>query len=172
MNLFKVRKPNASVDATPDHDFHNAWGCNYYDRRNTKDDDEISQLWREYASDPAAVKRKYHVLLNEYTKLFSDFFGGYYPISLHAHASDALQPTTIASLILNTAATSPLIVNSPILAPKPNENPEDTGRRVRAFALKFLGWNETHVHTPNFVIVKGCYGAGYGPLVNPPSQTV
>ncbi|KAF4626241.1 hypothetical protein G7Y89_g11917 [Cudoniella acicularis] len=165
MKLFKARQTKASADAAPDHDFHNAWGCTYYDRSTAKDD-ETSELRREYAFDPVAVGRRYYVLLSEYTKLFSTFFGGYYPISLHAHASDALQPTTIASLILNTAATSPLILNSPTLAPKPNENPEATGKRVHEFALKFLGWDEIHVRAPNFVVVNGCYGAGYGPLAH------
>ena len=152
------------VGSAPDHDFHNAWGCSYSD--GTLGDDGTSQLWQDYALNPAAVGRKYHMLLSEYTKLFSRFFGGYYPISLHAHASDALQPTTIASLILNTVATSPLVLNSPALAPRLDENPKDTGKRVREFALKFLAWDESHVCAPNFVIAKGCYGAGYGPLVS------
>ncbi|KAH6849644.1 pyridoxal phosphate-dependent transferase [Chaetomium sp. MPI-CAGE-AT-0009] len=87
-------------------------------------------------------------------------------MSLHAHASDALHPTTIASLLINTGATSPLVLHSPTLAPRPDERPEDTGQRVRAFALDLLGWNETHVREPKFVYEVGGYGAGYGPLAH------
>ncbi|KAL2825779.1 hypothetical protein BDW59DRAFT_161450 [Aspergillus cavernicola] len=52
-------------------------------------------------------------------QLFQGFFQGYYPISLHAHVSDALLPTTVASLVLNTCSTSPvneLHVNHPKFA--------------------------------------------------------
>jgi hypothetical protein len=162
----QIDKPSTQpLDAAPDHDFHNGWGCSY---GAAHDDAELSRLWQEYTSDPAAAERKYHLLLGEYTTLFHRFFQGYYPISLHAHASDALQPTNIASLLINTAATSPLVLHSPVLKPRPNETPEDTGQRVRAFALDFLGWNETHIQAPNLVYEAGGYGAGYGPLVSLP----
>ncbi|KAI1496871.1 pyridoxal phosphate-dependent transferase [Biscogniauxia marginata] len=150
---------------TLDHDFHSAWGC-VYSNHSTFGDETVLGLWQQYASDPAVVDRKYHMLLNEYTMLFSTFFDGYYPISMHAHASDALLPTTIASLILNTVATSPLVLNSPMLAPRANEDPKDTGNRIREFALNFLGWNTNHVQAPNFVVAEGIYGAGFGPLAH------
>ncbi|KAI0384324.1 pyridoxal phosphate-dependent transferase [Hypomontagnella monticulosa] len=148
-----------------DHDFHSAWGS-VYTNRSTVSDNETLPLWQQYASDKGAVERKYQLLLHEYTDLFSDVFSGYYPISMHAHATDSLLPTTIASLILNTVATSPLVLNSPTLKPRADENPEDTGKRVRDFAMNFLGWNDTHVLTPNFVVADNIYGAGYGPLAH------
>ncbi|KAI1463653.1 pyridoxal phosphate-dependent transferase [Daldinia caldariorum] len=148
-----------------DHDFHSGWGS-VYTNRSTVSDEEILPLWLQYASDKGSVERKYQRLLYEYTDLFSDFFGGYYPISMHAHATDALLPTTIASLILNTIATSPLVLNSPELKPKSDENPEDTGKRVRDFALSFLGWDDKHVLSPNFIVADNIYGAGYGPLAH------
>jgi hypothetical protein len=156
------------TDPPPDHDFHNSWGCSYGGGHGDIGDGglEISQLWKEYISDPAAAGRKYHMLLEEYTALFHRFFQGYYPMSLHAHASDALHPTTIASLLINTGATSPLVLHSPTLAPRPDEKPEETGQRVRQFALDLLGWNEAHVREPKFVYEVGGYGAGYGPLVS------
>lgn len=154
-------------DPPPDHDFHNSWGCSYGGGHSDVGDGglEVSQLWQDYISDPAAAGRKYYMLLEEYTTLFHRFFQGYYPMSLHAHASDALHPTTIASLLINTGATSPLVLHSPTLAPRPDEKPEETGQRVRQFALDLLGWNETHVREPKFVYEAGGYGAGYGPLV-------
>ncbi|KAI1431131.1 pyridoxal phosphate-dependent transferase [Xylaria sp. CBS 124048] len=159
-----------SQDAAPrkselDHDFHSAWGS-VYTNRSTVGDAEILPLWKQYAVDKGAVDRQYHSLLTEYTELFRKFFGGYYPISLHAHATDAIIPTTIASLILNTAATSPLILDSPVLRPKADEKSEETGMRVRAFVLDFLGWSETHVLAPTFIVADNIYGAGYGPLAH------
>ncbi|KAI0599011.1 pyridoxal phosphate-dependent transferase [Biscogniauxia sp. FL1348] len=150
---------------TLDHDFHSAWGC-VYSNQSTLSDASISELWRQYADDPATVDRKYHMLLREYTLLFSTFFNGYYPISMHAHASDALLPTTIASLVLNTVATSPLVSNSPALAPMAHEDPRATGSRIRDFALDLLGWNTAHVQSPNFAVAEGIYGAGFGPLAH------
>ncbi|KAI0509079.1 pyridoxal phosphate-dependent transferase [Xylaria bambusicola] len=148
-----------------DHDMHSGWGS-AYTNRSTVGDKETLSLWQEYAVDKAAVDRKYQLLLHEYTNLFYKVFNGYYPISMHAHATDSINPTTIASLILNTAATSPLVLDSESLRPKPDEEPEETGMRVRDFALNFLGWNETHVLAPTFVVADNIYGAGYGPLAH------
>ncbi|KAI1377224.1 pyridoxal phosphate-dependent transferase [Hypoxylon crocopeplum] len=159
-------KQNAPARNAPlDHDFHSAWGS-VYTNNSTVGDKEILPLWEQYAVDKGAVDRKYQLLLNEYTDLFSTVFGGYYPISMHAHATDSLMPTTIASLILNTTATSPLVLDSPTLRPKADEKPEETGMRVRGFALGFLGWDETHVLSPTFVVADNIYGAGYGPLAH------
>ncbi|RYC56553.1 hypothetical protein CHU98_g9657 [Xylaria longipes] len=155
----------ARPDVLLDHDFHSAWGS-VYTNRSTVGDKEILPLWQQYAVDKPAVDRKYHSILSEYTELFHKVFGGYYPISMHAHATDSLMPTTIASLILNTAATSPLVLDSPDLRPKADEKPEETGMRVRNFALNFLGWTETHVLSPTFVVADNIYGAGYGPLAH------
>ncbi|KAI1262893.1 pyridoxal phosphate-dependent transferase [Xylariaceae sp. FL1019] len=163
--MFSASDKTEAYDASLNHDFHNAWGS-VYTSRSTVDDEHILPLWQQYAVDKGAVDRRYKVLLDEYTELFQKTFGGYYSISLHAHATDSLMPTTIASLILNTAATSNLVLDSPILKPKPYEKPEDTGMRVRSFALDFLGWDETHVITPNFIVSHNCYGAGYGPLAH------
>ncbi|KAE9962851.1 hypothetical protein BLS_009959 [Venturia inaequalis] len=104
--------------------------------------------------------------LRAYTNLFSEFFNSYYPISLHAHATDALLPTTIASLILNTVATSPLILTNERLRPKGDEPPEETGSRIRDFSLSLLGWTDVHIHAPTFVAIEGIYGAGFGPLAH------
>ncbi|KAI1764552.1 pyridoxal phosphate-dependent transferase [Hypoxylon sp. FL1150] len=152
-------------DSSLDHDFHSAWGS-VYTNHSTVGDKETLPLWEQYAVNKGAVDRRYQLLLNEYTDLFSKVFGGYYPISMHAHATDSLIPTTIASLILNTAATSPLVLDSPTLRPKADEKPEETGVRVRNFALNLLGWDETHVLSPNFVVADNIYGAGYGPLAH------
>ncbi|KAI0160740.1 hypothetical protein GGR57DRAFT_490364 [Xylariaceae sp. FL1272] len=152
-------------DASLNHDFHNAWGS-VYTSRSTVDDEHILPLWEQYAVDKGAVDRRYKVLLDEYTEFFQKMFGGYYPISMHAHATDCLMPTAIASLVLNTTAASNLVLESPILRPKPDEKPEETGMRVRSFALDFLGWDETHVITPNFIVAHNSYGAGYGPLAH------
>ncbi|KAI5925048.1 pyridoxal phosphate-dependent transferase [Camillea tinctor] len=160
----KLRERQSKMQ-TLDHDFHSAWGC-VYSNQSTLSEASISGLWQQYADDPATVDRKYHMLLHEYTTLFSTFFDGYYPISMHAHASDALLPTTIASLVLNTVATSPLVLNSPVLAPMAHEDPKATGGRIRDFALDFLGWNTAHVQAPNFVVAEGIYGAGFGPLAH------
>ncbi|KAI3334060.1 pyridoxal phosphate-dependent transferase [Ustulina deusta] len=165
MSSSQARKDAPSGDSPLDHDFHSAWGS-IYTNRSTVGDKEILPLWQEYAVDKGSVDRKYQLLLNEYTDLFHKVFSGYYPISMHAHATDSIMPTTIASLILNTAATSPLVLDSPILRPKADEKPEETGMRVRDFALNFLGWNETHVLAPTFVVADNIYGAGYGPLAH------
>ena len=156
---------NTTIQASPrlDHDFHSSWGCSYASS-STLTDERLLKLWQDYASNPSIVERKYHQLLGEYTELFSSFFNGYYPISMHAHASDSLTPTTIASLMLNTVATSPLVLESESLRPKVDEKPSETGWRIRSFALEFLGWDERHVLAPTFAAVKGLYGAGFGPL--------
>lgn len=154
------------IDPLPDHDFHSAWGCTYSARGALSNDSQTHGLWLEYLANPSSVERQFHVLLGSYTNLFADFFGAYYPISLHAHATDALLPTTIASLILNTVATSPLILESEELRPKANEAPEETGTRIRDFSLALLGWTEAHINAPNFVAIEGIYGAGFGPLAH------
>lgn len=158
--------PAGRADPLPDHDFHSAWGCTYSSGGTLNNDPETRALWSQYLSSPSSVERRFHVLLDSYTKLFADFFGSYYPISLHAHATDALLPTTIASIILNTVATSPLVHDSEDLRPRANEPPEETGTRIRDFSLSLLGWTEAHISAPNFVAVEGIYGAGFGPLAH------
>jgi hypothetical protein len=153
-------------DPLPDHDFHSAWGCTYSARGALNHDAQTRALWLQYLANPTSVERQFHVLLGSYTDLFADFFSSYYPISIHAHATDALFPTTIASLILNTVCTSPLILESEELRPKANEAPEETGARVRDFSLALLGWTDAHIYAPNFVAVNGIYGAGFGPLAH------
>lgn len=153
-----------STKSLPDHDLHSSWGVTYSSGGTLYKHPRIHHLWEQYARNPSVVERQYHILLDEYTSLFSSFFRGYYPISMHAHASDALLPTTIASLLLNTVATSPLVLDSSDLAPDPSSNEEDTN--IRKFSLDFLGWDETHILSPSFVVVEGIYGAGFGPLVS------
>lgn len=157
---------NHDIDPLPDHDFHSAWGCTYSARGALNKDAQTRALWLQYLSNPSLVERQFHVLLGTYTNLFANFFGSYYPISLHAHATDALLPTTIASLILNTVATSPLVSESEELRPKGNEAPEEIGTRIRDFSLALLGWTEAHIHAPSFITIEGIYGAGFGPLAH------
>ncbi|KAL3462472.1 hypothetical protein BJX64DRAFT_288374 [Aspergillus heterothallicus] len=151
-----------TLTTTPDHNFHNAWGSIY--SGDTLTDPQVRQWWREYARDPAKVERQYHAILTKYTQLFAAFFRGYQPISLHAHVSDALVPTTVASLILNTCATSPLILQNPKLAP--NDSPAEDGKKIQRRILEYLGWNNLHVINPRFAVVQGLYGAGFGPLAH------
>lgn len=165
MNGHTTKTTLDETDPLPDHDFHSGWGCTY-SSRSTLQDPHTRQLWLQYLASPSSVERQYHVLLTSYTNLFAEFFRSYYPISLHAHATDALLPTTIASLILNTVATSPLILNSEHLRPKADEPSEETGKRIRDFSLSLLGWNETHVHAPTFIFIEGSYGACFGPLAH------
>ncbi|KAL4875665.1 hypothetical protein BJY04DRAFT_201359 [Aspergillus karnatakaensis] len=147
----------------PDHDFHNSWGC-VYSGESTLKHPRIRDLWQQYGECPVKVERQYHSLLSEYTLLFQDFFQGYYPISLHAHVSDALQPTTVASLILNTCSSCPVVLNNSDLAP--SSLPTEDGKQIQNFVLNYLGWNELHVHSPRFATIQGIYGAAFGPLAH------
>ncbi|PGG97207.1 hypothetical protein AJ79_09290 [Helicocarpus griseus UAMH5409] len=151
------------AEPLPDHDLHNSWGCNYSGQTVLKNE-RIRQLWEEFGRDPTKVRRNYHNLLREYIYLFREFFEGYYPISLHAHVSDALSPTTVASLIRNTCASSPLVLNNPDLAPSPS--PVEDGKKIQRFVAEYLGWDESHVEHPRFAVVQGLYGAGFGPLAH------
>lgn len=146
-----------------DHDFHSAWGSNY-SMRGFIADDKARELWKQYSNDPSAIERQYHRLLNEYTEIFQTFFRGYWPISLHSHVSDVLVPTTMATLILNTASTSPLITESSELSPMLLDEPEPA--RIQSFVRNLLGWKDQHVQSPNFAIVEGIYGGAFGPLVS------
>ncbi|KAL2841734.1 hypothetical protein BJY01DRAFT_256940 [Aspergillus pseudoustus] len=157
------RELSTTAGNFPDHDFHNSWGC-VYSGESTLKDEGVRQLWQEYAENPTKVERKYHGILTKYTQLFTTFFRGYYPISLHAHVSDALLPTTVASLILNTCASSPLILINPDLAP--SALPTEDGKKIQRHVLEYLGWNESHVTHPKFAAVQGIYGAAFGPLAH------
>lgn len=150
------------VQCLLDHDFHSAWGSDY-SMRGFIADDRARKLWKQYANDPSAIERRYHLLLNEYTETFQKFFKGYWPISLHSHVSDVLVPTTMATLILNTASTSPLIIESPELSPMLLDEPEPA--RIQSFVRNLLGWKDQHVQSPRFAIVEGIYGGAFGPLV-------
>ncbi|CEL03903.1 hypothetical protein ASPCAL05041 [Aspergillus calidoustus] len=147
----------------PNHDFHNSWGC-IYSGETTAKDKAVRQWWQEYFQNPALVETRYHDLLRTYTQTFAAFFCGYYPISLHAHVSDALSPTTVASLILNTCATSPLVLTTPDLAPSALAT--EQGKKTQEYVLGYLGWNESHVKNPRFAAVQGIYGAAFGPLAH------
>jgi hypothetical protein len=161
-NLTNSEKHTEMAKPLPDHDFHNSWGC-IYSGETTAKNKAVRDWWQEYFRSPATVERKYHDLLSKYTELFTDFFGGYYPISLHAHVSDALTPTTAASLILNTCASSPLVLKNPDLAP--SALPTEDGKKIQEYVLEYLGWTESHVTHPKFAAVQGIYGAAFGPLV-------
>lgn len=152
-----------SVEPPLDHDFHNAWGT-IYSNSGFINDDRTRQVWEEYTVNPARVEQQYHVLLNEYTDRFQSFFKGYWPITFHAHVSDVLIPTTIASLILNTASTCPLVVEDLALSPLLKDDPEP--EKVHQFVRDLLGWTDVHITSPKLAIVDGIYGCAYGPLVS------
>ncbi|KAJ5676861.1 uncharacterized protein N7477_002494 [Penicillium maclennaniae] len=125
-------------------------------------DRRARELWKRYSEDPGSVERQYHAILNEYTEKFHHFFQGYWPISLHAHVSDVLVPTTLATLILNTASTSPLVIESPELSPMLKDDPEP--EKIQDFVRNLLGWTDVHVTSPRFAVVEGIYGGAFGPL--------
>ncbi|KAK5796093.1 hypothetical protein VI817_005378 [Penicillium citrinum] len=152
-----------TAEAPLDHDFHNAWGAIYSNNAFIKDD-RARQVWEEYAVNPMRVEQQYHLLLNEYTDQFRSFFKGYWPNTFHAHVSDVLNPTTIASIILHAASTCPLVVEDPALSPLLKDDPEP--ERLQQFVWNLLGWSETHIKTPTLAIVDGIYGSGYGPLAH------
>lgn len=157
-------KTSATMTTEPllDHDFHSAWGSSY-SLKGFSADQSARQLWEQYCRDPGSVDRQYHSILGEYTEKFHEFFKGYWPLSLHAHASDVLVPTTLATLILNAATTCPLVTESPELSPLLKEDPEP--EKIQTFVRNLLGWEDVHVRSPRFVVAKGIYGAAYGPLV-------
>ncbi|KAJ6136955.1 hypothetical protein N7497_012207 [Penicillium chrysogenum] len=70
----------------------------------------------------------------------------------------------MATLILNTASTSPLVIESPGLYPMLKEDPEP--EKIQSFVRELLGWTEIHVTTPRFVIVEGIYGGAFGSLAH------
>ncbi|KAL3491065.1 pyridoxal phosphate-dependent transferase [Aspergillus germanicus] len=146
-----------------DHDLHNGWGT-LYSANAIKNDDRTRLVWEDYARNPARVEGQYHKLLNEYTTRFASFFNGYWPITFHAHVSDVLIPTTLASLILNTASTCPLIVEDPALSPLLKDDPEPD--KVQQFVRDLLGWTDVHISTPKLATVQGIYGCAFGPLAH------
>ncbi|KAJ5362151.1 pyridoxal phosphate-dependent transferase [Penicillium brevicompactum] len=152
-----------SAEPPLDHDFHNAWGT-IYSNNAFISDSRARQMWEEYTVNPGRVEQQYHVLLSEYTDRFKSFFNGYWPITFHSHVSDVLIPTTVASLILNTASTCPLVVEDPALSPLLKDDPEP--EKVREFVRNLLGWNDVHIKTPKLAIVDGIYGCAYGPLAH------
>ncbi|KAL4925394.1 uncharacterized protein BDV17DRAFT_184673 [Aspergillus undulatus] len=161
------RNQNNKLDiaAAPplDHDFHNAWGS-IYSATGTTADPQTQQIWETYTKAPHLVEAQYHKLLSEYTVRFASFFGGYWPITFHAHVSDVLIPSTLASLILNTASTCPLIVEDPVLSPLLKDDPEP--EKVQAFVRSLLGWSDEHIQSPRLAVVQGIYGCAFGPLAH------
>ncbi|CEL04168.1 hypothetical protein ASPCAL05299 [Aspergillus calidoustus] len=146
-----------------DHDLHNGWGT-LYSANAIKNDERTRLVWEDYAKNPARVEGQYHKLLNEYTTRFASFFGGYWPITFHAHVSDVLIPTTLASLILNTASTCPLVVEDPKLSPLLKDDPEP--EKVHQFVRDLLGWTDVHISAPKLATVQGIYGCAFGPLAH------
>ncbi|KAL3462452.1 hypothetical protein BJX64DRAFT_277174 [Aspergillus heterothallicus] len=146
-----------------DHDLHNGWGT-IYSTNAIKNDNRTRLLWEDYILSPARVEGQYHKLLNEYTLRFASFFKGYWPITLHSHVSDVLIPTTIASLILNTASTCPLIIEDPALSPLLKDDPEP--EKVHQFVRDLLGWTDVQISAPKLATVQGIYGCAFGPLAH------
>lgn len=158
-----IANGHTSAEPPPlDHDFHNSWGSIYSNSGFTRDD-RARKIWEDYTRNPARVDQQYHLLINEYSERFQSFFKGYWPISFHAHVSDALMPTTVASLVLNTASTCPLVVEDPALSPLLKDDPEP--EKVQQFVRDLLGWSDVHATAPKLAIVEGIYGSAYGPLV-------
>ncbi|KAL5343680.1 pyridoxal phosphate-dependent transferase [Aspergillus crustosus] len=153
---------HASHEPPLDHDFHNAWGT-IYSNSGFKNDERTRLIWEEYTKSPTKVEGQYHKILNEYTTRFASFLG-YWPITFHAHVSDVLIPTTIASLVLNTACTCPLVIEDPALSPLIKDYPEP--EKVHQFARNVLGWTDIHISTPKLAIIQGIYGCAFGPLAH------
>ncbi|KAL1885140.1 Chitinase 4 [Paecilomyces lecythidis] len=152
-----------SAELPLDHDFHNGWGT-IYSTNGFVNDDRARRLWEDYTVNPTRVEQQYHVILKEYTDRFQSFFKGYWPITFHAHVSDVLIPTTIASLILNTASTCPLVVEDPALSPLLKDDPEP--EKIQQFIRGILGWTDRHITAPRLAIIDGIYGSAYGPLAH------
>lgn len=87
---------------------------------------------------------------------FRHFFGGWLPISYHGHITDALSPTTIASMMLRLAMFSITGCRSGRSASAPH---------LRSEATKLLEWEDSHLSTPCFALVENAYAAAFGPLV-------
>ncbi|KAL2862790.1 pyridoxal phosphate-dependent transferase [Aspergillus lucknowensis] len=154
---------NGDTGVPLDHDMHNGWGT-IYSCSGFNKDERTRRIWEDYTVSPARVEGQYHKLLSDYTTQFASFFGGYWPITFHAHVSDVLIPTTVASLILNTASTCPLVVEDPALSPLLKDDPEP--EKVHQFVRKLLGWTDLHITTPRLAIVEGIYGCAFGPLAH------
>jgi hypothetical protein len=157
------------LSKTPDHDFHNAWGS-VLTSRSISEMPRAADLWQAYGQNKMLVERQYHALLAEYTHLFRNYFQQVWPMSLHAHASDAMVPTTIATLLVEMAAASVVLRCHPDYPEGELHYSDDPGRDAwgderRRRCLKILGWTDLHVKRPRFAVIRGSHGAGYGPLV-------
>ncbi|KAH7208674.1 hypothetical protein DER44DRAFT_254353 [Fusarium oxysporum] len=134
------------------HDMHNRYGESLT-WKPLSSHPRYFKLWTQYAHDPLLLDHSYSQLLVEYIERFRDLFLGIYPISFHSHATDAMSPTTITSLLLHMARTSE----------SQNSSIAETRSSMEVVA-RALGWNRNHVQSPKVVILSRCFGAGYGPL--------
>lgn len=79
------------------------------------------------------------------------------PISFHAHVTEALNPTTVASMLLRLA----IFLKFNRLGSIHISTPAD-----RAHAMNLLGQNEIHVSRPRWAAIEGSYAAAFGPIVS------
>uniref|UniRef100_A0A8H7KFJ2 Uncharacterized protein n=1 Tax=Bionectria ochroleuca TaxID=29856 RepID=A0A8H7KFJ2_BIOOC len=129
------------------HDMHNRYGESLT-WRSLSTSSRYSELWEKYMTSQRSLDHLYHKLFVE------DFFGAYYPVAFHGHASDAMVPTTIASLLLHIAAYPSSLF------------PDSDGSAPPVDILPLLDWNSSHRQSPRLAILSRSFGAGYGPLAS------
>ncbi|KAK0741308.1 hypothetical protein B0T18DRAFT_472900 [Schizothecium vesticola] len=146
------------IISTPslDHDFNNTWGI-ILSSTETKNRPLAGALFREYWNDPVSAERRYSKMLCQYTDMFEEFFNGWLPISYHGHVTDAMCPTTTASMMLRLS----MFEMAGCRLGRPTSNPE-----LRSTAAKRLGWDGIHLSAPCFALIENGYGAAMGPLAS------
>lgn len=82
-----------------------------------------------------------------------DFFQDIYPISFHSHASDALAPHVLGSVMRHLAYRHW----------KTQTSQDD--QYMESSILKLLQWDKDQQHAPRLAVLSGAYGAAYGNLV-------
>ncbi|KAI0867830.1 hypothetical protein GGS24DRAFT_484282 [Hypoxylon argillaceum] len=140
------------LSITPYHDMHNRYG-EVLTWKPLSSSDRHARLWNDYAEDHKGVDQFYHELLVEYLDKFSRYFGGVCPVSFHSHASDAIIPHTIASLLIHLAKFSSRLFDG-------NQIHGDPFTSV----TRILQWQETHHRSPQLAVLSGSFGAGYGSM--------
>ncbi|EXJ92221.1 hypothetical protein A1O3_00771 [Capronia epimyces CBS 606.96] len=152
------------VPSLPDHDFNNFWGS-VLGVADLQSRPMANSLIKQYWDDPIQTGRQFSRILAQYTDQFEQvsisFFGGTLPISFHGHVTDAMCPTTVASLLLRLAIISKS--DSP-------DSIHDSSPVDRTQLASLLGWTERHFESPRWVAVEDSFAAGFGPLVSDPEQ--
>lgn len=142
-----------------DHDFSNTWGI-ILSSTETRARPLADALFREYWAEAVSTERRYNQILCRYTDMFEyvtsprgsvgwdlggenttyrQFFNGWLPISYHGHVTDAMCPTTIASMMLPLS----MFGLTGCRLGRPASTPE-----LRSAATQRLGWDEVHLSAP------------------------